>query len=245
MIRSLAVVYEDSLAAWGVGINAQNVLDTVFKPAYQAQLPALLDRTNPFFHISFLDSIPARMIIDPILTAFQTDSNHFFRRILADNDVYDWTPQMPLVIFHSDVDIENPYENALFTLQKFQQNGAPNVSLFTIGGLSHPAAGQPYVLYTIGFMKENRKDCLSSGIRNKKFQINDLTIFPNPSSQWVNISTSQKGILRVLDSGMKLLYTGAIEKTTTLDISNYAKGNYLVSIENESGSKIYKLLLVQ
>jgi hypothetical protein len=245
VIRSLAVVYEDSLAAWGVGINAQNVLDTVFKPAYQAQLPALLDRTNPFFDISFLDSIPARMIIDPILTAFQTDSNHFFRRILADNDVYDWTPQMPLVIFHSDVDIENPYENALFTLQRFQQNGAPNVSLFTIGGLSHPAAGQPYVLYTIGYMKENRKDCLSSGIRNKKFQINDLTIFPNPSSQWVNISTSQKGTLRVLDSNMKLLYTGNIEKTIAIDVSTYAKGNYLVSVENESGSKIYKLLLVQ
>jgi hypothetical protein len=94
-------------------------------------------------------------------------------------------------------------------------------------------------------MKENRKDCLSSGIRDKKFQINDLTIFPNPSNQWANISTSQKGTLKVLDTSMKLLYTSAIEKTVTIDISTYAKGNYLVAIENEEGNKIYKLLLVQ
>jgi hypothetical protein len=52
---------------------------------------------------------------------------------------------MPLVIFHSDADIENTYENALFTLNRFQQSAAHEVSLFIVNGLSDPAAGQPYV----------------------------------------------------------------------------------------------------
>ena len=102
VIRSLAVVYEDSLIAWNTGINKLNVIDTVFKAPYRTQMHALLDRFDPFEDISFLDSIPARMITDSMLFGFQTNPNHFFRKLLADNDIDDWAPQMPLVLFHSD-----------------------------------------------------------------------------------------------------------------------------------------------
>lgn len=245
VVRSLTFAYEDSLQAWNTGISLQNVLDTIFKSPFKNFLPDLLDRTNTFFDISVLDSIPARMLIDSFLIPFQTDPNHFFRRILADNDVYDWTPQMPLVIFHSDADIENPYENALFTLNRFQQNGAPEVSLFTVNGLSHPVAGQPYVLYALGYMREKRVDCVSLNVNQKKFNITEIKLFPNPASSIIYVEASEAGTLNILDASLKVVYSEKMKNTTSVDISSLAKGTYLVAFENEKGNTTFRLLVKQ
>ena len=245
VVRSLTFAYEDSLQAWNTGISLQNVLDTIFKSPFKAFLPNLLDRTNTFADISVLDSIPARMLIDSFLFPFQSDPNHFFRRILADNNVYDWTPQMPLVIFHSDVDIENPYENALFTLERFQQNGAPEVSLFTVNGLSHPVAGQPYVLYALGYMREKRVDCVSLNVKEQKFDITQLSIYPNPTASVVNIEASEPCNISILDASLKTIYTEKMVANTSVNVSGFVKGTYLVAAETQNGNKVFKLLILQ
>ena len=250
VIKSLAVVYEDSLIAWGTGINRYNVIDTVFKSPYKEQLPALLDRTNPMGDNSFLDSIPARMVNDSLLFGFQNNPNFFFRRLLADNDIDDWAPQMPMVLFHSDIDIENPYQNAVNTLQLFQQNGAPDVSLYTVQNQTHPAAGQPFVLFTIGFMKEKRQDCLSSIDDKTKHASVIMNVFPNPANEYLNVEL--KGTegdkfteLNIFNLGLQSMYRGTIDKQVKIDLNGFAQGNYLISLEAKDGTKLFKLFSVK
>jgi hypothetical protein len=243
VINSLAYIYEDSLIAWGTGLNYQNIIDSVFKSPYDTLLPNLLDRTHPFSDASVLDSIPARMFEDDILLQFQTDPNHYFRRVLADNDLYDWSPQMPLVLFHSDADIENPYENALFTLQKFQQNGAADVSIVTVNGISHPEAGRYHVIYGINFFREKRLDCTSS-ISEKKNDVPYIKVYPNPASDYVNITTENNFPIKtvsIFDASLKIMAKYEHDNFLHIDISHFSAGNYLIEAVSERGTKVYKL----
>lgn len=249
VIRSLAVVYEDSLVAWNTGITKQNVIDTVFKAQYRTLMHSLLDRTDPFGDNSFLDSIPARMIEDSILFGFQSDPNHFFRRVLADNDIDDWSPQMPLVLYHSDADIENPYQNAVNTLQRFQQNGAADVTLFTVNGFTHPAAGQPHVLYTLNFVKSKRVDCLTSSVNDNLTEpTTSMNVSPNPSSDFIQVSFNSAindnhfNRIKIFNTGLQLMAEESIENFTTIDIRNLSRGNYLIAAEDNAGNKIFRLI---
>jgi hypothetical protein len=245
VIKSLSVVYEDSLIVWGTGLNINNIIDSVFKSPYDTLIPKLVDRKHPFSDNSVLDSIPARMIEDSILFYFQTDPNHYFRRVLADNDIYDWSPQMPLVLFHSDIDIENPYENAIFTLQKFQQNGAPDVQLVTVNGLSHPDAGQPHVLYGINFMREKRVDC-TTGIKEIKSNTPVVNIFPNPTSSKINVVSKNNFLIKDVafyDISLKKLNIQSDSGNNTFDISHFLPGNYLIAVEGMNGDKVFKMII--
>jgi len=252
VIRSLAVVYEDSLIAWNTGINRFNVIDTVFKAPYRTQLHALLDRTDPFGDNSFLDSIPARMIVDSLLFGFQTDPNHFFRRLLADNDIDDWSPQMPLVLFHSDIDIENPYQNAINTLQLFQQNGATDVTLYTVQGFTHPAAGQPHALYTLQLMKTKRVDCLTSSIGESfSSETVSMNIYPNPAMDVIHLSfESGSGAntfnsVKIFNTTLQLMTEQSVGSSASIDISYLPLGTYLLSAENTTGKKFFRLFSKQ
>lgn len=251
VVRSLTVVYEDSLIAWNTGINKLNVIDTVFKTPYRTQLHVLLDRTNPLNDNSFLDSIPARMIIDPILTGFQTDPNHYFRKLLADNDIYDWAPQMPLVLFHSDTDIENPYQNAINTLQKFQLNGAPDVSLTTVNNQTHGAAGSPFVLSALTLMKSKRVDCLSIGVDAITGDGSiGMSVYPNPASDILRITLSggaknEFRTIKIFSLDLQLKIERIIDHDATINISELATGTYLLSAEDDNGNKLFKLFCKQ
>ena len=251
VIRSLAVVYEDSLIAWNTGINRQNVIDTVFKAPYRTQMHALLDRTDPFGDNSFLDSIPARMIVDSLLFGFQTDPNHFFRRLLADNDIDDWSPQMPLVLYHSDVDIENPYQNAVNTLQLFQQNGAADVTLYTATGLTHPAAGQPHALYTLQFMKSKRVDCLSTSVNEVPKQTLSMEVYPNPTSNVINLKfnsgTAENTFshIKIFNANLQMLMERNADDLISINVSNFPAGSYLIAAESNSGNKLFRLFTKQ
>jgi hypothetical protein len=88
VVRSLTFAYGDIFQAWTTDTTLQNVLHTIFKSPFNNFLPDLLDRTNTFADISVLDSITARMLVDSILIPFQSDPNHFFRRILSDNVMF-------------------------------------------------------------------------------------------------------------------------------------------------------------
>ena len=247
VIRSLAIVYQDSLTAWGTGITPANVIDTVFKSPYREQLPALLDRFDPMGDNSFLDSIPARMINDNYLLGFQSDPNHFFRKLLADNDIDDWAPQMPLVLFHSNIDIENPYQNAVNTLAKFQQNGAPDVSLNTVANLTHPAAGQPFVLFALNMMKSKRIDCKSAALEeNQNNSSIALNLYPNPTSDLLNvelggIDTKDYTTVKLFNMNLQLVLQSEFSQQTSLNISHLNAGTYLLSIESANGNKLFKM----
>lgn len=249
VIRSLGVVNEDSLIAWGTGITMENLIDTIFKSPYKELLPALLDRYDPNNDTDFLDSIPARMIEDQWLIPFQTDPDHFFRRLLADNNVDDWAPQMPLVLYHSDADIENPYPNAVNTLALFEANGAPDVTLNTVADMSHGEAGQFHVLFTLNYMKDKRQDCLTSVADIANSSAVSLHLFPNPTSDVLHVSVigaahAAYSRVRLFNAAAELISQTWINQQTALDVSTLPAGMYLVSVEGDTGARLMKVVVI-
>lgn len=227
----------------------ENLIDTIFKSPYKELLPALLDRYDPNNDTDFLDSIPARMIEDQWLIPFQTDPDHFFRRLLADNNVDDWAPQMPLVLYHSDADIENPYPNAVNTLALFEANGAPDVTLNTVADMSHGEAGQFHVLFTLNYVKDKRQDCLTSVADIANSSAVSLHLFPNPTSDVLHVSVigaahAAYSRVRLFNAAAELISQTWINQQTALDVSTLPAGMYLVSVEGDTGAKLMKVVVI-
>lgn len=235
IVRSYAQVYKDSLFNLGLPSDPVAAFDSIFKHPYDSILAIMLDRTTSLYDASLLLPIPVQMLSDTFRNAFQTDSNFYFRKLLAYNSLYDWTPQMPVNFFHSSVDIENPISNVQYVLQLFEDNNAPDVQLTVISNsLGHGDAGLPYVLFVLNYMRDKRVDCLTGidgGIANKGF---DWSIYPNPAQEFVNITLQNSA------SNVKLNFynaAGQIVKTEPINgnslsanVANLVAGNYILEL---------------
>ena len=79
---------------------------------------------------------------------FEEDETHPLRVALQENDLWDWTPQAPMYLFHGEGDELVPYENSQMAYDQFLANGAQDVHLESIpesyGGHSDVA---PWALF--------------------------------------------------------------------------------------------------
>jgi hypothetical protein len=94
-------------------------------------------------------------------------------------------------------------------------------------------------------MREKRVDCVSLNVKEQKFDITQLSIFPNPAASVVNIKTNKPCNISILDASLKTIYADKIVANTSVNVSSFAKGTYLVAAETENGNKTFKLLIVQ
>ena len=81
--------------------------------------------------------------------AFRTDPNHPLRNAMRDNNVYDWTPQAPVRLYHSHGDQAVPFNNAQKAYDTFIARGACCVAISDPSGslpLDHVPSQYPSVL---------------------------------------------------------------------------------------------------
>lgn len=86
-------------------------------------------------------------------------------------------------------------------------------------------------------------------LENPSFNANTISLYPNPTNEFVSISNVNDKITSVViyDISGKIIYTlnKNILSTIDINVSNFAKGIYLVEITSESTIKIIKKLIVQ
>lgn len=91
-----------------------------------------------------------------------------------------------------------------------------------------------------------------TGIENKEPFLNNLVVFPNPSSETININlnlkSAQKVSIELTDITGKLILTKDVgiiqgESTHTLNLNNISKGSYLVSVISEKGTEVRKIVI--
>ncbi len=100
----------------------------LFAAPYDALLPPLFDGNHGAGEINdVMPEIPIDIFTPAFVAAFQSDPNHPLRLRLRENDVYDWTPQAPMQLYHCGQDQHVPPENTQVALQSFQQRGAAKV----------------------------------------------------------------------------------------------------------------------
>ena len=95
-----------------------------------------------------MPSIPISIMKPEEIQNFEENSDHLLRIKLMENDIWNWTPQASMHLFHGQGDELVPYENSQMAYDQFLANGAQNIHLETIpqsfGGHSDVA---PWALF--------------------------------------------------------------------------------------------------
>ena len=103
-------------------------LEDFFKPEYVDIFPDLFTGEYSGGYIDdFLPEIPIHMMLDSVVEEFSSNENYPFRVHLQENDLYDWTPDNKMYLFHAIADESVPHENSVIAYDKFIENGAEDV----------------------------------------------------------------------------------------------------------------------
>ena len=72
---------------------------------------------------------------------------------------------------------------------------------------------------------------------------NKVSIYPNPTSDVLNISTNSNNIseLMIKDITGKIILTQQFNSKVTINTENYAKGVYLIDVKNNLGTVSQKI----
>jgi hypothetical protein len=233
--KTYMLLYQDSLAAWDMDFT----FDDVFKSPYDSLLNHILDQDDPFGDVSGLSNIPVLMLEDTFKTEFQTNPDFVMRTFLSYNDLYDWVPQMKMRIFHSTADVENPYENVLFTYNLMTSMGAPDLDLQTVDDISHPDAGLFHVLDFRTYFNSLKAECTVS-TQDNELDCN-INISPNPSDADMRVSfgdcsTEIVSIEIYNINGQKMYTQNSPSSTMTISKDNFkAQGSYLLFVTGKDG----------
>jgi len=119
------------LAAYQSVYQLAPTFGDLLKPPYDTTLPPLFAGNSTDAQINAAMPTNAVEILKPeLLAEFQTNSNHFLRAALRDNDLYAWTPRSPMRMYHCAADADVIIANSLVTYTNFQNRGATQVQFF-------------------------------------------------------------------------------------------------------------------
>ena len=93
---------------------------------------------------------------------------------------------------------------------------------------------------TQGFQQENIF-VLSVITYNNEF---DVSVFPNPTTDFVNVQSSTKSVVNIYDVSGKLVHTQNVNEIDKIEMGNYERGMYqLVFIKDQEQLKTIKVLV--
>ncbi len=217
--------------------------EEIWQAPYDSILLEILDRTHPNTNTSLLDPIPNTMLVDSIRIAAQTDPNHPIRQALADNNLYDWVPTMPLTIYHCGADIENPMENAIFTYNEMVANGSTSVNFENLNpDLGHGECAQWAILAAKNWFATLRTGC-PLNLDNQTELANQLSIAPNPVTDLAYLDLSGLGknlTIKLYDAMGRQLrkYTHLKENTFLFERKDLNAGMYFLEVFGDKRSTV-------
>lgn len=156
----------------------------------------------------------------------------------------------------SDTWVQNHYENIHvgYGLKKFDganwssfHKNDSGLSSDFVSTISVDAYNNKWIGYSDGFgLTAYREGGVILGVEKNLQQSNDLTLFPNPASDVVTISSNLQSIKKVCVFnmlGVKVLETAGIGIETQIDISSLLSGIYIVQVQTENGFATKRLMV--
>lgn len=94
------------------------------------------------------------------------------------------------------------------------------------------------------FIQTNTVTTTINALSTSDFDKNNFTIYPNPASNFVTISSelSVDATFEISDINGKLLLNGKVENNSKIDISQLQSGFYLITINSEYQKQIFKII---
>ena len=164
--------------------------------------------------------------------AFSSDLNHPLRNALADNDNYDWAPQIPVKLYYCTLDEQVNFQNALDAEAAMTAAGAADVEAVNSGPLTHGFCIIPALSGAITWFNGLKTDC-DEILSVDELNIN-ISLSPNPVIDFVNISLEKEfDFIAIHSIEGKLV----LEKTVSnsigvlnLNVSELVNGSYVISV---------------
>ncbi len=115
-----------------------------FKEPYASQIDknGLDANINVSFNTIFTDAF---------IKGVNDGTDKGFLDAVADNNVYDWKPKTPTVLYHGTADQLVFFFNSQNAFDAMRKRGATNVDLIPVPGEDHGSAIQTYLLGTLTF----------------------------------------------------------------------------------------------
>lgn len=108
-------------------------LSDYFLPEYAEMFDYLFDGEYSGSYInSLLPNIPMEVVLPEVIEDFSNNFDHPLRVKLEENNLWNWIPEMDMYLFHGVGDELVPYENSLVAYNSFIEQGAENVSLYSV-----------------------------------------------------------------------------------------------------------------
>ena len=156
-------------------------LSEYFLPDYAEMFEYLFNGEYSGSYInSIMPEIPIEVLLPSVIEDFTNDTSHPLRLKLFENNLWDWSPNADMYLFHGLGDELIPHENSELAYDSFINNGSENVYLYLApeeyGG--HSEVAQYCLISAYQICEDNYKSILSKGDLNKDqiFNIQDILI---------------------------------------------------------------------
>jgi pimeloyl-ACP methyl ester carboxylesterase len=128
--------------------DSQSLADFFDEP-YASAIPGLFNGTNEADAINaqLTDDITA-LIQDDLLANIDSDPRYdYLVNAFEENSLIDWTPSIPMFMYHGNADTTVPYQNSIDTYNQLIANGASAsiVTFTTLEGADHGSGVGPYI----------------------------------------------------------------------------------------------------
>ncbi len=135
----------------GVYGNLYNDVSEILVPPYDTLLPPLFDRMTPLSAVAAQIPDDWRDILQPeFLSALRTNPFHPVNRALADNDLLNFRPTTPLIMFYGTEDEQVTFRNAQIAqfYYKVLRQSSVQIDAVSVGPLTHGGVVPFYILLT-------------------------------------------------------------------------------------------------
>lgn len=147
--------YSDPYYLAYVGLSYQSyyeepgLLTDFFNEPYASRIPSLFDgvKSGSDINAELTENIPA-LVKAEVLTDFETAPKlEALREKFEANSLINWTPTLPIHMYHGDADMTIPLENSVVTYQNLLDNGASpdKLELLIFEGGGHGSTVLPYI----------------------------------------------------------------------------------------------------
>jgi hypothetical protein len=125
-------------------------ISSILNPPYDKEIPLLLDGNYPLEVLNkALPDTVFKAVKESFYSDFVNNPQSGFRSYLRNQNVYDWKPEMPMMLCYCDNDEEVTYKNSITAYETMKRNGSKKVELWRAGKkFGHVNCAMFAVIYT-------------------------------------------------------------------------------------------------
>ena len=214
----------------------QSPYDEVVVPYFDGNNTTLsMAQLNPQLPMVLSD-----LMVPEYLDEFANDDQHPFRSALADNDLYDWTPQRPIRMYYCTQDEQVDFNNSVTAETVMQANGASDVEAVDLGPFDHSGCYFFYMLSATTYFDGLRTPCDPLSLDEFEETFFDIVLLGSNGLQ-LQLKRSASS-LRVLDNVGRIVFSiqDVPAGSHSFDLAGHSHGLFTIEVIDAYGQSHIK-----